>query len=238
MTAKNRLAVYRKRAAETKNPAFADWRKNRYAINRDGWRKTCQQFTRRDDGRKIYADNFEIIGEKFADAGDIVRLDYTGWFCDSWQNGVIRGAVTKLRTAKGTLYIPATYCSEWDGVTLYIGDAETVEKGGDETAHENAQRDAARSADHYAEREAETARDDDAKYQAEQQAETLRDDIKAARAHVRELCAAIKAQRKSGEIMPAICAALVADIRRAAGDIRRDIRRITELKANYWLAVE
>lgn len=238
MTAKTRLATYRRAAAETKNPAFADWRKNRYILNRNGWRKTAQQFTRSDDGRKIYADNFEIIGEKLADSGDIVRLDYSGWFCDSWQNGVIRGAVVKLRSPVGCWYIPATYCSEWDGITLYMRDAELVIKGGREEAHQNASEEAARSADHYAEREAEQSRDDDAKYQAEQQAENLRDDIKAARAHVRELCAAIKAQRKSGEIMPAICAALVADIRRAAGDIRRDIRRIIALKENYWLAIE
>ena len=236
MTAKTRLAAYRRSAAEAKNPAFSDWRKNRFIINRNGWRKIAQQFTRSDNG-KIYADDFNIIGEKLDDAHEITGSRTTGYYCDSFCDGVIRGAVVKLRTAKGALYIPATYCTEWDGITLHMSGAELVARGLSESCHEGAATRRAYLADSIAEREADDAREEDAKFQAEQQAESARDNIAKARAHVRELCAAIKAQRESGAIMPAICNTLISDIRRAAADIRADIRRINELKASYWLAV-
>jgi hypothetical protein len=235
MNAQNRLNLYRKRAEATQNEYYKNWRVCRYGMMK-GYRKQCAEFTHNDG--KIYADSLDVIGCKVADAHEIINLNYTGFFCDSCQSGVIRGAVVKLRSARGTHYIPATYCTEWDVVTLYISNAENVPKGADECAHDNAKREAARSSDHYANREAETARDDDAKFQAEQKIEEYREEITQSRAEVREIVQAIREQRQAGAINPVICKALINKIHELREYVRDRFANIAELKNNYWLSVD
>lgn len=232
MNAKNRLALYRKRAAEAKNPHFANWRVCRYGTMH-GYRKNGAEFTHSDG--LIYADNFEVIGQKVADSHEIINLRHTGYYADLLEYAVIRGAVVLLKTSKGTFYIPATYCTEWDGVTLYMKNAERVEKGADESAHDAAKREAANSADGYAEREAERAREDDMQYRAEEKVQELREEIVQTRATVRELITEIKSH---GAFTTAICATLRKTVREELERVR-DLRAgVEELTNRPWMISE
>jgi hypothetical protein len=232
MNAKNRLALYRKRAAEAKNPHFANWRVCRYGTMR-GYRKTEAQFTHSDG--LIYADSFEVIGQKMADSHEIIRLRHTGYYADLLQYGVIRGAVVLLKTSKGAFYIPATYCTEWDGVTLYMKNAEVVEKGLSEDCHEGAKVRMAYIADSIAEREAERARDDDEKYRAEEKVQELREEIVQTRATVRELITEIKSH---GAFTPAICATLRKTVREELERVRNLRAGVEELTNRPWMIHE
>ena len=217
-----RLALYKKRAADSVYPR--KWQDCRYGSMK-GYRKTAPCFTHHDG--VIYADDFDVIGTKVADAHELVKLNHTGWYSDIFEYGVIRGAVTMLRTAKGVYYIPATYCTEWDGMTLHMKAAELVEKGATEDKHEDAKKEAARSADHYAEREAEKAREDDEKYRAEERCEEFREEINTTRETIRELITEIK---EHGAFSPAICATLRKTLRtewEQVQNLRTSIKELT-----------
>lgn len=221
MNVKNRLAMYRKRASNAAYPT--NWRQCRYA-SMNSYRDKYQSHIQR--GGVIYADDLDVIGNKIADAHELIRLDHTGYFADIYESSVIRGAVVKLRTCKGVYYIPATYCTEWDGVTLHIKDAEIVAKGATEDEHEEAKKEAARSSDHYAEKEAEQAREECEKDAAEQRCEEYREEAKQCRESVREL---IKEIRQHGAFSPAICATLRKEIRRALESIQNCRMAVKEL---------
>lgn len=230
MNAKNRLALYKKRAAESRYPRT--WHECRYGTMA-GYRKRCAEFTHHEG--VIYADSFDVIGQKVADAHELVNLRHTGWFADLLGYGVIRGAVVVLKTSRGAYYIPATYCTEWDGITLHMKNAEIVAKGSDDNVHTSAKREAALFADQCAEREAERARDDDEKYRAEEKVQELREELEQTRTGVRDLIREIKAH---GAFSPAICAIL----RRTLRDERervRDLRAgVQELTARPWMIHE
>lgn len=227
---KNRLAIYKKRATESRFQTT--WKNCRHGFMH-GYKKSAPQFTTHEG--VIYADNFEVIGDKVGDAHEFVRMNHTGYFCDIFCDGVIRGAVVKLRTSKGTYYIPATYCTEWDGVTLYLKNAEIVVKSKSEDDHEMAIVIAARSADHYAEREAEKAREDSEKDQAQQRCEEYREEITKSRANVRDLIAEIK---QHGAFSPAICSALRKTLRTEWGQVQNLRESVRELTASPWMISE
>lgn len=231
-----RLALYKKRASESKYPRT--WKEARYP-KRAGYYKTYNGFNYGDKG-EIFADNFDLIGEKIGDSHEILspRMRNTGYYCDNFCNGVIRGAIVKLRTSRGTYYMPATYCTEWEGVTLHMGSAEIVEKGLSENCHEGARIRCAYLADSYAEREAERARDEDAKFQAEQKIESLQEDKQRAREAAHDLIADIRAQRQRGDIAAGICALLTRELHQLRQDIKNANAFIKDLRANYWLAVD
>lgn len=229
-----RLALYKKRASESKY--FRTWKEARYP-KRAGYYKTYNGFNYGDKG-EIFADNFDLIGEKVADSHEIINLRHTGYYCDNFCNGVIRGAIVKLRTSRGTYYMPATYCTEWEGVTLHMESAEIVEKGLSENCHEGARTRCAYLADSFAEREAERARDEDAKFQAEQKIESLKEDKQRAREEAHSLIADIRAQRQRGEIAGGICALLTRELHQLRQDIKNANAFIKDLRSNYWLAVD
>lgn len=229
-----RLASYKKRASEYKNPC--NWKDARYP-KRKGYFKEYNCFTYGDKGQ-IYADSFEVIGEKIGDCHEIINLRHTGYYADSFQYGLIKGAVVKLRTSRGIYYMPATYCTEWEGVTLHMERAEIVEKGLSENCHEGARTRCAYLADSYAEREAERAREDDAKYRAEEKIESLKEDKQRAREEAHSLIADIRAQRQRGEIAGGICALLTRELHQLRQDIKNANAFIKDLKSNYWLAVD
>ena len=231
-----RLATYKNWANDHKTQK--DWRKFTWVNNkgRKGYKKTEREFTHAEG--KIYADDFSVIGEKVADAHEIINLRHTGWFSDNFENGLIRGAVVKLRTSRGTLYIPATYCTEWDGITLYIESAENVAKGLSEGCHEGAKVRGAYLSDSYAEREAERARDDDAKSQAESRIDDLRYEIAGIVADTKQTIKAIREQQAGGAIVPKICQLLRESLKESREELKDKVRYINELKTNYWLAVQ
>lgn len=236
----NRLATYRQWAAESKNTN--DWRKFTWVTNRSrtGYRKTERSFTYGENGR-IYADEKETMGEYMGDWQSFASYrdmrDTSGFYADNFCCETIRGGVLRIRSAKGTYYAPLTYCTGWDGVIIYMNDAELVPKGATESEHEKAQKEAANSAFYRAEKEADKARDDDAKCQAESRIDDLRYELRDILADTRQTVKAIREQQQAGEIVPKICQLLRENLKENRKNLRDRIRFINELKENYWLAV-
>lgn len=224
-TIKSRLATYRARHAEARNQSPRGWKGHIYgraplAVER---------------ANNVRGTQGQIFSDTLEQYGDIVENDKNGWFADNWQSDTINPAVTRLRTARGTLYIPCTYCTGWDGTIHYINDAERVPKGADESAHNEAQREALRSAQHYAEREAESAREDDAKFQAEQQTENARETITESRQAARALAAEIRSLAGCGPNVRATLRDKLKALRQASAAAHEEIKLLND---NYWHAVE
>jgi hypothetical protein len=230
--ATRRLAKYRAQAAEwyAKFPGstYADWRthaKSAFARRYGGvWQ------SRDDMGRHASADSRAYYCDEWpewrdlGDAHEVARLDHTGWYADNFQDGLVKGRVLQLPAHNRTpQFVPGTYRTDCDGVTIYPLDIY------DDSA------DCARAADSYAEREAESAREYDAKDRAEMERDELRERISDLRSEARALIRDIRAHRPQGK---AICDALrgrLHDIRRESREAYRRIERLTD---NYWLSVE
>jgi hypothetical protein len=225
-----RLRLYRERAANNKI-GHNDWRGHRYART---WEPAWHNWS--EDRRKIYADARDTLGDYLGDWESLLpyrACDATGYYSDSFCHDVIKGGTERVRTSRGTYYVPVTYCTGWDGVTYYWADAEIVPKGLTECDHDEAIRAAAKSADYYAEREAEKAREDDAKYQAEQDIENARADIHAINKEARALLAEIRGR----EFTENVCAALRHRLREYLADRKKLFKTIAERTDNYWSAV-
>lgn len=230
-TTRARLAVYRKRAADNKH-GRNDWRGHRYEKGCViGWHNWSE------DRRKLYADERDTLGDYLGDWGELYPWrpyrDATGFYADSYCDAVIRGGVERIRTARGCLYVPVTYCTGWDGVTYYMAAAERVERGASEEDHDKAKGEAARYAYDRAEREADQAREDDAKQRAA-------DDIHDRRTEIHDInkaARALLAEIRGREFTDNVCAALRHRLQEYLADRRACFRTIAERKANYWSAV-
>lgn len=229
-TTRARLRLYRERAAKSKYNQ--DWRAHRYE---NPWNPAWHSW--RDDNRKIYADDKDTLGNYLGDWNEFATYrdmrDNLGFYCDSWCSDTIKGGVELIRTAKGALYVPVTYCTGWDGVTYYMGGAERVNKGATEEEHETAKKEAADSAYYYAEREAEQAREDDAKQRAENDIAERLDELRCIRKDARALLAEIRGR----EFTENVCAALRHRLREYLDERRECFRVIAERRENYWSAV-
>lgn len=230
-TTKQRLESYRAKAAECQGRGhLANWKYWKRHI----W--STRDNARGPDGQ-IYSESLEQYGDNLGDAHELDRgMKHTGWYADNWHDDLMRGAVCKMRTSRGIYYIPATYCTGWDGTIHYMNDAVLVSKGGDEYDHDQAIREAARSADHWAEREADEAREYHAKDQAEQKIEAAREEIHDINQRALALIREIKAAGKS--YTPAVCDAIRATLQGAVDKRRRAFRRIDRFTDNPWAAVE
>jgi hypothetical protein len=226
-----RLRLYRERAA--KSQYNNDWRGHRYERV---WEPEWQN--KSEDGRKVHAEKLGVLGDYLGDWGEMsggwrTMRDTTGFYADSYCYDVIKGGVERIRGARFTLYVPVTYCTGWDGVTYYMADAERVERGATEADHDTAKHEAANSAYHYAEREADRARDDHAKYLAEE-------DIADARAKIHQInkdARALLAEIRGREFTDNVCAALRYRLQEYLADRRRLFATIAEREDNYWSAV-
>lgn len=222
---KARLQKYREEAATSKHEAGKNWR---YWV-----RKIFDTPNNvRQDGM-IFSDSIDQYGCEVAD--DTLRnrvLCHGGWYCDSFQSGLFVPTVTKMRTPRGTLYIPASYCTEWDGTTHYIGDAVLVPKG--EDWHDDAIKDALRYADHHCEREAEESREYQAKDQAEYEISECRAEIHA----INKSALALIREAKGQQFSPVICDALLNTLQSMLRERSDKFSRIAELQENFWLAVQ
>lgn len=166
MNALNRLNQYRANAAKLtesgKKHYGSDivhaWRNNRYPVNPV---LATVSIRRQDD--TIYADRFEDAGFAVVDdAHELARLDHTGWYTDNAEDMTLIPVVLSLRNPRKInddgghqFYIAATRHSDWYGVTIYVDTVYTTPRA------------AAYATDSIAEREAEKAREYDAKDQAE-----------------------------------------------------------------------
>lgn len=228
-TTRQRLQLYKTRAKASQYNN--DWRGHRYART---WEPTWHNWDK--DRRKIYADERDTLGDYLGDWGAFLSgrcWDALGFFSDNWQNETIKGGVELIRTPRGALYVPVTYCTGWDGVTYYMADAEQVDKGATEEEHEKAKKEAAASAYHYAEREAEEAREQCAKDQAADDIADARIEIHAINKAAQTLLAEIRGQ----EFTQNVCEALRHRLREYLADRRRCFELIAEREANYWTAV-
>ena len=227
-TTKQRLQHYRAMAAKYPGRDWRDW------ISR-GHTFAAPSNARGEDGR-IYSEALGQYGEPLGAAHALFprAFDHSGWYADNYQDALIVGHVCRLRTSRGTLYIPATVNTDWDGTVHYINDAELVPKGATEEEHDQACREAARSADHYAEQEAEESREFYAKSQAEQDTMEARKAIhevnKAALALIRE------AKAQPGGYTPAVCAAVRASIAGYLRERAEHFATIAAREADYWSA--
>lgn len=224
-TARARLATYRARHAAAANKSPRGWRGHKYVPA--PLASASRNSVRGKDGQ-IFTDGLDQYGA-------IVDENKNGFYADSFCDGVIRGAVVRMRTPRGALYIPCTYCTGWEGTVHYLKDAERVPKGADESAHDEAKREALRSAEYFAEREADEAREDDARQQAEFQIEQARETITESRQCARALAAEIRALSGCG---PAVRAALRDRLQAFRDASAKAHARIISLSENYWTAVE
>ena len=233
-TTAGRLELYRQRAADPKTLSN-DWRKHIYGGVRYTWEPAWHNWS--EDRRKIYADERDTLGDYLGDWKQFATYrdmrDTNGFYTDSWCSDTIKGGVERIRSARGVFYVPVTYCTGWDGVTYYMADAEQVDKGATEEEHEKAQREAANSAYHYAEREADKAREEDAKQRAEDQIADARAEIHETNKAARALLAEIRGK----EFTQNVCEALRHRLREYLADRRRCFELIAEREANYWSAV-
>lgn len=222
-TVKSRLASYRARAEKGR----ANYGEDSYYANWRSWliRTTKQPPTFRPDEKdpgKVYVDNLELGWRACGDSHDIIRLRHTGWYADNDQNGLLKGCVLQLPSRNGEpRYVPATYCTEWDGATIYMGDI-----GPDKEQ-------AARNADSYAEREAERSREFYAKDEAEQQIAQKREEIHELNKEALELLREIKGQT----FTPAVCSALKSSLQGLLRDRKACFKRIVKLQDDFWSAV-
>lgn len=231
----DRLAYYRKQAADCQQTRpdlqqYNDWRKSRYT----GVLWSAPNNTRGEKG-EMFTDSVDQYGEYIGDYWEVNRnIDNRGWFADNFQCETIKGGVSKLRTPRGTLYIPVVYYSDSDGTIHYINDCEIVEKGAAEENHEKAAKVAARSADYYAERLAEESREHHAKDRAEMDIEDARAEIHAVNKKALALLSEIK---KHGTFSPAVCSALREKLADYLDDRARQFGIIDARKSDYWSAV-
>lgn len=175
--------------------------------------------------RRYYIDSWPAGWREIGDAHQVTSMKHTGWYADNFQEELIRGFVLQLPARDGKeIYIPGTYCTGWEGVTLYPNDWD----------HDKT--DAARSADSYAEIEAEAAREDNAQFQAEQEIEQCRETIGKLRKSMLDLILEIKHAKRN--FSPMVCAALTDHLRRQWNQRQKAFKRIDALEDNYWLAVQ
>ena len=220
-TAKSRLASYRASAEKGKSNYGES---SHYANWRSWMTRTTKHFPKfRPDEKepgKVYVDSLKLGWRECGDSHDIVRLRHNGWYADNDQNGLLKGCVLQLPSRNGEpRYVPATYCTEWDGATIYMG-----EIGPDKEQ-------AARYADRNAEIEAESSREFYAKDEAEQQIVQKREEIHELNKEALELLREIKGQT----FTPAVCGALKSTLQALLRDRRACFKRIGKLQEDFWL---
>lgn len=236
-----RLATYRAKAEEcrTTHPHFTmghDWRY---------WAKLwpLSHLHRGEDGR-IYIDDIEPLGEDIGSAHEIIsragyRHDTTGYYMDYHQFDTCVPKVAKVRSSKGTLYIPVLTFTDCDGVTFILKDAVLVDKGADENEHESGKVEAARYADRCAEIHAKESREENLKYEAQEQADEQIGAAKELRKRATMLIGEVRAIRKriKPSVAPAACAALmntIVGMRREASQCYRRARSWRDNEYNYY----
>lgn len=233
-TAPYRLALYRREAESPKWVRPLTWRDTK-RHHPSAWGAPRANNARGPKGQ-IYSETLDQYG---VDLGAVDKLfprliDHNGWYADNYQGDLIVGHVCRTRCSRGTLYIPATRNTDCDGTVHYINDAELVPRGATEDDHDKACREAARSADHYAEKEAEDCREDNAKYMAEADIEEARAEIHGINKFVLALLGEIKSA--GADFTPAICTALRAEVQQYLRDRREQFKIIKAREEDYWTA--
>jgi hypothetical protein len=231
-TAKQRLAHYRREAASTLSLTWRDTLR----MHKSPLAGPCVNAIGENGER--YADRVDQLGEYVGDAHNLVSRLPQGWYADNWQDSIIVGGVVRVRSPRGTLYVPVTHCTDWDGATYHMSDAVNVPRGSGEADHSDAKREAARLANCCAEIIAEKERDFQARDAAEQDIAEARDAIHTINGRALVLIRSIRANRANGTVFDApICDALRAQLRSMLVERAEQFRIIAERQANYWSVV-
>lgn len=232
-----RLAYY-KAKSEAEQRYYPTWQRARNYDKPTILANGRQSLRWSKDRENIFVDSLERCPLNLeGDAHELTRLDHTGWYTDHHCDDVLKGAVVAYRNPRtldsedaetGNLshkvYLSATYCTGWDGATIYTRHSY-------ETAS-----DAAQAADRIAERMAEDEREYQAKSEAEQQTLSAREEIHELN---RQFFALRGEMKKLAPVQaPTICATLHADLKRIIRERSRLFDRIAKLTDNYWIAVE
>ena len=155
-------------------------------------------------------------------ADEIIRLDHTGWYVDSFQDGIQFGIVREVETAKGPRYL-ACISEPWNGDKKGNGPCRIECRENGLPYWYDCEREAARNADGAAEASAEEMREwseqADERQQAEQTADEMRQTIATARSEARELIAGIR----QSTLAPSLCQRM-----------RREVTRLREKSADAW----
>lgn len=238
-TTKQRLAAARKlteklAANYPESSHYADWRNNveRPFKRSPGAGRWDADYKGPKSGRPFYIDSLAATGwRQTGDARDVLKnagcwraAESCDWYADNHFDSVIKSAVLQLPSRDGQpVYIPATYCSGWDGATCWPLEWHDTPES------------AANSAAGYAEKEAEESREYYAKDAAEQQTEEQRQLIHANNKEALALIREIKAQ--GANFSPAICKALREQLADYLEERAAAFKRIDQLAADYWSAV-
>lgn len=203
-----------------KRPIWAYYGKPKYSLRTSRWKSYAGN--RSTDGKAWLCDDWPL--RDLGDAHDLLNgwNQATGYYADSFQNEVIKGRVLQLPARNGaTGYLAGTYCTGWDGKTVYFEIYDDPKE-------------AARAADGYAEYAAEESREFYAKDAAETQIEECHETAREAIKFSRVLHSEIRGKEFSG----AVCSAICARILEYRETVSESMRRVAELKDNYWSAVE
>lgn len=246
---KVRLEYYRRKATEANarvkpNEAGTNWKHCRY-YGKPAFLKTGS-ISRSEDGEKLFFDSLnDWPCSSYQDAHDVAKLDHTGWYADSFQDNLIRGAVVAFRKPhkindefeddnyyyadefkSHVFYYPATYSTEWDMATVYLDEYTDI-------------KDCARRADQLAECEAEEAREYDAKDQAEQQIDDAKRELHELNRETLQVIRELK-QNSTVDLFEGK-AALCRVIREHIEDVMEKraelFEKIAKLKDDPWSAV-
>ena len=181
-------------------------------------------FTISNDHKKIYFHEVADYGPVVWDSAKDAR-GTTGYYADNFQDAVIQWATVKIAPAnkkhgRDALFAPVTYCTGWEGVTLHLDEAGEAD-------------DARRWGERIAEREANQAREEDAKFQAENQIDDARSAIHAGN----KATLALLAELRHAALPPAICGAVRERLQEYLAERKAQFATITKLERNYWDAV-
>ena len=182
------------------------------------------------------ADLEVVEAKRKGDRAALQCLDHTGWYTDSFQDGCQYAAAVKVRVPRRRAklenvmegryglwnesftrvrWVEAIAHTYWDCISI------------DRCTLHDTLGDAIRAADCVAGREAEDARDEDAKYQAEQQIQAKREEIAQARATLKRV---LGARKRLAMAVPEVCEDLASYVSDQLQEIRKARKRIALLE--------
>lgn len=184
-----------------------------------------------DDHKRAFFHTAEDFGPIIWDSKKDTKgaRDTTGFYADNFSDEIIRWCIVKIAPAnkkhgRAALYAPITYGRGFEGVTLHLDCAGSLEE-------------AIRWGESEAETEAERCREGDAQFQAEQQIEDAREAIHSLNVKALALIRAIK-DSKDRAFSPAICEALRENLTGQLESRSKQFKRIATLQRDYWQAVQ
>ena len=226
MNAKQKLEFYKSKIGQH---GVKDWRE--VAKTSHYWSKSLARksyiFNPQIDGtKKRWIENTDVL--RFVGYSDeIVSLRNNGWFADSFQDEVYRGAVWQLPARKGKSVYVYGYKDDNNPGSAIIDFDHTDEK-----------KDAALRADSMAEYDAENSREYEAKDAAEQQISELQEEIADNKQEIKRLLAERRELKKQGLYNQTVCDLFAEKVKSLISDNQERKEKIGKLTDNYWLAVE